>query len=195
MSSIKMSLVVAMNNSNRGIGVNGRIPWRLPTDMKHFARVTTHTQDASKQNAVIMGRLTWLSIPKSHRPLPNRLNVVISSQLEPNSLGPDVLLFKSFDQAVDSLVNDYSNKIENIFAIGGSQIYRSALANPIMSRIYLTRVFFDCQCDTFMEPENFLDHYRKLEDVPHGKENFAVEFNKTLTENNIDFVFEVYERD
>ncbi len=73
--SIKLSLIVAMCNSNRGIGINGSIPWRLPKDMKHFAKVTTHTKDPAKINAVLMGRLTWLSIPKHLRPLPNRLNV------------------------------------------------------------------------------------------------------------------------
>lgn len=75
--SIKLSLVVAMCNSNRGIGVNGTIPWRLPKDMKHFANVTSYTSDPNKMNAVVMGRLTWLSIPKNFRPLPNRLNVFI----------------------------------------------------------------------------------------------------------------------
>lgn len=194
MSSTKMSLVVAMNTSNRGIGVNGKIPWRLPGDLKHFARVTTHTQDPSKQNAVIMGRLTWLSIPKSFRPLPNRLNVLISSQLDASTVGhPDVLVFRSFDEAIETLLKN--NKIEHIYAIGGSQIYRSALASPIMSRIYLTRVFAgdELKCDTFMEPANFLDSYVKLDDVP-GKENFNVEFNKPIVENNLEHIYEVYEK-
>jgi hypothetical protein len=81
--SIKLSLVVAMCNSNRGIGINGSIPWRLPKDMKHFAKVTTHTKDPAKINAVLMGRLTWLSIPKHLRPLPNRLNVTEQHQVLP----------------------------------------------------------------------------------------------------------------
>jgi dihydrofolate reductase len=75
--NIKLNLIVAMCNSNLGIGINGEIPWRLPTDMKHFASVTTFTEDKKKINAVIMGRLTWLSIPKKFRPMPNRLNVII----------------------------------------------------------------------------------------------------------------------
>lgn len=75
--SIKLNLIVAMCNSNRGIGINGEIPWRLPKDMKHFANVTTFTKDPKKINAVIMGRLTWQSIPKQFRPMPNRLNVFV----------------------------------------------------------------------------------------------------------------------
>jgi dihydrofolate reductase len=97
MSSLKLSLIVAMNNSNRGIGVNGTIPWRLPKDLKHFARVTTFTSTPGKQNAVIMGKNTWQSIPKQYRPLPNRLNVVISTKLQPDTLDPGVLVFKSFE--------------------------------------------------------------------------------------------------
>ncbi len=73
--SIKLSMVVAMCNSNRGIGINGNIPWKLPKDMKFFAKVTSFTRNSNKMNAVIMGRLTWQSIPKQFRPLPNRLNV------------------------------------------------------------------------------------------------------------------------
>jgi dihydrofolate reductase len=96
---------------------------------------------------------------------------------------------------VETLVKE--GKVEHIYAIGGSQIYKSAFLNPLMDRIYLTRVFFrdgdECQCDTFMEPENFLDGYRKLETVP-GKENFCVEFNTKLSEKNLDYIFEVYEK-
>lgn len=200
--AIKLSLVVAINNSNRGIGLNGSIPWRLPNDMKHFARVTTHTKDVNKKNAVIMGKLTWLSIPKHLRPLPNRLNVIISTQMskencdaKENANMDNILIFKSFEEAVDTLVGNYSDKIENIYAIGGTQIYKKALEFPkgFMDRIYLTRVFSDVQCDTFLQPANFLDKFRKLDVVP-DKENYTVEFNKMLNENNLDIIFEVYEK-
>lgn len=200
---IKLSLVVAMNNSNRGIGLNGKIPWNLPKDLKFFAKITTFTQDKSKMNAVIMGRLTWQSIPKEYRPLKNRLNVIISSKLDKESVSEkgdltNILLFKSFDEAVNSLVKDYKDKIESIYAIGGSMIYKQALEYPseFLNRIYLTRVFSDIQCDTFMEPENFLNNFTKLENPDSHVENLNVDFNKIQIEpsNNISYVFEIYER-
>lgn len=197
---IKLSLVVAMNNSNRGIGLNGTIPWLLPRDLKFFAKITTQTQDPSKKNAVIMGRLTWLSIPKEFKPLKNRLNVIISSKLDQESLGekPNILLFTSFDEAINSLVNDHKNTIESIYAIGGSMIYKKALEYPsgFLHRIYLTRVFSDIECDTFMQPENFLDSFTKLENPICDTENLNVEFNKIQIEpsNNLKYVFEIYEK-
>ena len=64
---------------NGGIGLNGKLPWRLKEDMKLFKRITTTIQnpnDEGKQNAVIMGRKTWESIPNKFRPLPNRINII-----------------------------------------------------------------------------------------------------------------------
>lgn len=71
------SIVVAATRSG-GIGLDGKIPWRLPKDMAFFKSVTSATADASKMNAVIMGRRTWASLPPKFRPLKGRLNVVLS---------------------------------------------------------------------------------------------------------------------
>ena len=77
-------IVVAMTQS-RGIGSKGGMPWHLPTDMQYFKQLTSTTkaagskfEDADSQNAVIMGRNTWESIPPKFRPLRGRINVVIS---------------------------------------------------------------------------------------------------------------------
>lgn len=75
--SSRATLIVAATKTN-GIGHNARLPWRLPKEMSYFARVTTAAPEG-KQNAVIMGRNTWESIPNKFRPLPNRLNLVIST--------------------------------------------------------------------------------------------------------------------
>lgn len=71
-------LVVACTQE-RGIGLDGGMPWTLRKDMAYFKALTSTARDAtSKRNAVIMGRKTWDSIPKKFRPLANRFNVVIS---------------------------------------------------------------------------------------------------------------------
>jgi dihydrofolate reductase len=76
----RLTIIVAATKSN-GIGSNSRLPWRLPREIKYFAQVTSNAPD-EKQNVVIMGRNTWESIPKKFRPLPKRMNVVISRNHE-----------------------------------------------------------------------------------------------------------------
>ena len=76
--SIRLTLIVAAT-PNHGIGKSGGLPWRLPQEMKYFARMTTTAPDNEK-NAVIMGRNTWESIPLRFRPLPGRTNVVLTSR-------------------------------------------------------------------------------------------------------------------
>lgn len=73
-----LTLIVAATKTN-GIGQNARLPWRLPKEMAYFARVTSNAP-AGSRNAVIMGRNTWESIPAKFQPLPNRVNVVISTK-------------------------------------------------------------------------------------------------------------------
>lgn len=79
-SPLKATLIVA-HDSSRGIGLNGKLPWRLSKEMKYFAQATSAVPSGSgKQNAVIMGRTTWEGIPKKFRPLKERINVVLSSK-------------------------------------------------------------------------------------------------------------------
>jgi len=77
----RLQMIVAATES-LGIGINGGLPWRIKRDMKFFKDKTTETHETGKLNAVIMGRKSWESIPAKFRPLPGRLNIVISSQPE-----------------------------------------------------------------------------------------------------------------
>jgi len=74
---ICLSIIVAATTAN-GIGKNGRLPWCIHQDMKYFMHATQNAPEGT-QNAVIMGRRTWESIPAKHRPLSKRLNIVISN--------------------------------------------------------------------------------------------------------------------
>lgn len=62
-----------------GIGLEGKLPWQLPGDMAFFKALTSGSCGAAQQNAVLMGRRTWASLPPRFRPLPGRLNVVVSA--------------------------------------------------------------------------------------------------------------------
>jgi hypothetical protein len=71
-----LTIIVAATKTN-GIGQNARLPWRIPKEIAYFSRVTSNAPEGYS-NVVIMGRNTWESIPKKFRPLPNRVNIVVS---------------------------------------------------------------------------------------------------------------------
>jgi len=131
-----MNIIVAMIDASQGIGINGTIPWHLPREFKYFVQQTSTTRDACKHNAVLMGRRVWESIPKKYRPLPHRLNIVLSRQ--PSSI-PDVIQCNSFEKAVELLSDN--DEIETIWNIGGREVYERGLQSPILDRIYITRIY------------------------------------------------------
>eukprot|EP00051_Salpingoeca_urceolata_P005951 m.79122 g.79122 ORF g.79122 m.79122 type:complete len:184 (-) comp14614_c0_seq3:88-639(-) len=140
----KLGLVVAAARSSRGIGIAGGIPWRLKADMAHFKKVTSETSNPDKQNAVVMGRKTWESIPTKFRPLPGRVNIVVTRTL---ATPEGVHSASSFDTAV--ALADALPEVESIFAIGGASIYEAALASPRLDHAHVTWVQSDAECDVF----------------------------------------------
>lgn len=144
-----LELVVAFD-SNRGIGRSGTIPWSLPTDLKHFAELTT-TAPEGFQNIVIMGRKTWESIPERFRPLRNRINIVLTKQLSaPNeSNTPGVYFLNSLEQAFEYITafKCTQMKYHKVFVIGGSQLYQEAMSYA--SVIHVTWIYGVYDCDTF----------------------------------------------
>mmetsp|Transcript_24526 Transcript_24526/g.76661 ORF Transcript_24526/g.76661 Transcript_24526/m.76661 type:complete len:520 (+) Transcript_24526:446-2005(+) len=135
-SAAELTCIVAATTL-LGIGKDGALPWRLKGDMAYFKRVT---QDAppGRQNSVIMGRKTWLSIPPKFRPLPGRRNVVLSRKpdaREALALPPDVACCASLDDAVAALADAPA-----IFVIGGGEIYEAAVRDPRCTRVLMTRV-------------------------------------------------------
>ena len=119
-----MSLGLIWAQSTSGvIGRDGGIPWRLPEDQARFKELTMgHT--------VVMGRLTWESLPAKVRPLPGRRNVVVTRQAGRAAEGAEVVA-----SLEDALTGD------DVWVIGGAQIY--ALALPIATRCEVTEVDID----------------------------------------------------
>ncbi|MBT6254456.1 dihydrofolate reductase [Candidatus Uhrbacteria bacterium] len=145
--------IIAAVDNNNGIGKDGKLPWHFKTEMAHFKSVTTKTEDPNKKNMVIMGRTTWESIPESFRPLPERVNVVLTRRAEYEAEG--ALVANSFEQALE-LADD---NVENIFAIGGMDIYSEAMERKDLSGIYLTRIDNVYDVDTYFPgiPGDFSD--------------------------------------
>lgn len=109
-----------------GIGKDGKLPWRLPTDLKFFKEITMKTSDPGKKNAIVMGRKTWESIPLEYRPLSGRLNVVLTrSGSFDIATAENVVICGSMSSALELLAaSPYSLSIEKVFVIGGGQIFR-----------------------------------------------------------------------
>lgn len=71
--------IIVATSSNLGIGMEGYLPWKIQKDMDSFKKITTSTNNPRLKNACIMGRKTWQSLPPKYRPLPNRVNVILSA--------------------------------------------------------------------------------------------------------------------
>ena len=118
---------------NNVIGKNGDLPWHLPEDLAHFKRTTLG-------QAVVMGRITWESIPEKFRPLPGRRNVVVSRQANYVATGASVVT--SLQAALAFFPSD-----EVVWLIGGAQLYAQAL--PLAAQIVVTEIDADFEGDAF----------------------------------------------
>lgn len=137
---MKYSIIAAVAR-NRAIGNGNKLIYRLPDDLKRFKALTTgHT--------VIMGRNTFLSLPKGA--LPNRRNIVLSRTV---SCFPGCDTYASLDEALAHCSPD-----EDVFVIGGASVYRQAIDGA--SRLYLTEVD-----DTPNEADAFFPQYDEWHEV------------------------------
>jgi dihydrofolate reductase len=137
---------VVAADQNNGIGKNNDLPWpKLKADLKHFRDVTS-TAPEGRRNAVIMGRRTWDSIPPKYRPMPERLNIVVTrGKLEV----PDgVLVAGSLDEAITAAAG--AGRVDRVFMIGGGEMFRQSFAHPRCAEVYLTRIEAAFDCDTFI---------------------------------------------
>lgn len=127
-----ISLIAAVAKNNC-IGKDGRLPWHLPEDMKHF-------KDLTMGKVVLMGRKTWESIPEKFRPLPGRTNVVVTRQ--PNYPVPTgVEVFGSIETALAVHAQD------EIVVMGGAEIYRETIDRA--DALHLTEVDQTVEGDAF----------------------------------------------
>jgi len=152
---LTFKLIVAMC-SDGGIGYNGQLPWpHCKADMAHFAKRTT----GAGNNAVIMGKNTWDSIPAHVHPLRRRANLILSSHAPPPSNNDSGLehWFSSMPDLFAHLESD-SAKYDEIWIIGGASIYEQFLTmhatnDIIIDEMCITRIEGAHACDTFF-PSN-----------------------------------------
>ncbi|WP_426745237.1 dihydrofolate reductase [Myxococcus faecalis] len=145
---MKLSAIVALA-SNRVIGANNQLPWRLPADLARFKRLTMgHT--------LVMGRKTYDSIG---RPLPGRTFIVVTRQKDFAPSG--VTVAHSVEEALQQAE---ARGDDEVFIAGGADLYAQTMDR--IQRLYLTRIARDYPGDTFF-PEVDLSGWRLIEEDPH----------------------------
>lgn len=159
-----MVAIVVAHSANRVIGRDGDLPWRLPTDLERFRELTSG-------GAVVMGRKTYESLPDAYRPLPNRRNIVLST--DPDYRAPGAEVASSLKAALEACDGD-------CFVIGGGTTYEQALAHSHL--VYATEVEGTVEGDTVFPP------------LPEGEWR-CVQRSGPLRENGYTFSFKRYERE
>jgi dihydrofolate reductase len=139
--------MIYARSRNGVIGKKGQLPWHLPEDLAHFKRITLG-------QPVVMGRVTWESLPEKFRPLPGRSNVVLSRQTSFSAPGAQVV---SSLEAATVLFPP----TEIIWLIGGAQLYAQGLS--IASQIVVTEIDADYEGDAYaplLSPNDWAETHR-----------------------------------
>ena len=141
---MKPVILIAAIDNDRGIGLRGSMPWKIPGEAKYTAQRTLRTSSPDMINALIMGRKTYESLPPHRRPLPGRHSLVITSR----SIGEPVGVATSVDEALR--VCGEMSDVESIFVFGGAEIYSQALAAALPDTLLISNIPGHYGCDTFL---------------------------------------------
>lgn len=163
--------LIAARASNGVIGTDNRLPWHLPDDMKFFMQTT-------KGHAVIMGRKNYLSIPEKFRPLPDRMNIILTRNTQFIAPGCTVV-----HHPQDALRAAAGFGKEEVFIIGGAEIYGLFMADA--SKMYLTEINAHTAGNTYF-PDFNPGEWTEKSRIPHPADDrhaFAFDF-VTLDRNS-----------
>ena len=133
---MRVSLIVAVSD-NWAIGLNNDLLWHYPADMRIFMKTTTG-------HHVLSGRKNFFSIPEKYRPLKNRTNLVLSRQDKLEFGGATQI--RSIEEGIELAKKAGENEL---FIIGGGEIYKQCLQKGIIDRMYVTHVHRSFKGDTF----------------------------------------------
>ena len=178
---MKFNIILAVDEKN-WLWKLGDLAWKLPWDLKYFKKTTSKTKDLGKHNVVIMWRKTWDSIPGKFRPLPDRINCILSKTLKTESIDSDindfVLYFNDFDHCLKEL--DKKDNIETVYLIWGWSLYNQFINHPKLKKIYITKVLWDFDCDVFFDgiPKNF----------------YLKKYSDDIEENGVKYRFEQWKK-
>lgn len=162
----KMIKAIFACDDKWGIGKNGALPWpHNPADLQWFKKST----DAQ---AVVMGRKTWESLPK--KPLPNRINLVITSaNMENYNPRPHGTYSGSnIPRIVKEVIEARYGGIDDVWIIGGAQLFESCIS--IIEEVHLSRIEGDYNCDVFLPKWKLMRNFA-LGDQTITKDNLYIQ--------------------
>lgn len=173
---MKIYMIMA-TSIDGGIGYDNGISWYIKEDLKKFKDITSRVEDKTKRNAIIMGKNTWLSMPK--KPLPNRLNIILTSDTQFKCDNDNIKIFNKLYDAISYC--DKNNSIENVYIIGGSILFNKIMECPIyrniIDKIYLSVVFYNVTYinNKFIDIYNIFKYFKFIKD-----DNFKTECDNRL---------------
>lgn len=148
--------IISAVAKNKTIGDKNKLLWYLPSDLRYFKVLT-------KNNTVVMGRNTFDSIGKI---LPQRLNVVLTK--DNNFKMNDIIIINNIDDI-------FKLKLHNdVFIIGGSEIYQQTINRPEVTKMYLTEIHHNFDGDAKFP--NFNNDWRKINKISHFENNISFDF-------------------
>jgi len=153
---MKLSLIVAVAK-NGVIGKDNQLPWRLPEDLKRFKNITMG-------HPIVMGRKTFESLG---RPLPGRLNIVVSRNPAYRPAGARVV--STLEEAIRT-----AEGAKEAFVIGGSALFKEAL--PKADKLYLTRIHRDFDGDVYFPEADLGEMFETVSESRHESESFSYSF-------------------
>ncbi|MGJ8759122.1 MAG: dihydrofolate reductase [Polaribacter sp.] len=161
-----MITIIAAIAKNNALGKDNDLIWHLPADLKRFKKVTTG-------HHILMGRNTFESIGK---PLPNRTTIIITRNK--NYFKEGCLIANSIEEAIEMVENK-----DDIFIIGGAQIYKECIEKDLVDRLDITQVHHEFEADVFF-PEIDLKIWKET-----AREDFLAD-----EKNKFDFSFVRYSK-
>lgn len=152
-----MKLIVA-SDPQGGIGYKNKLPWdKLEGDLPRFKRLTAN-------QVILMGKNTWLSLPK--KPLPNRLNVIISKSL------------KEQEEAIVLPNAERFKNVEEVWVIGGSKLISSVMEH--INEIHLSLTHKSFKCDTFINLDYIFKNFNTIDSIEHTDHTYQIFLRKNL---------------
>ena len=153
------SIIVAIGKNNE-IGKNNKLLWHIPEDLKKFKEIT-------QGKTVVMGKNTFKSIGKT---LPNRYNIVLSKNLQNINNKKNLEICDDFSK----IIKKYKNSVEEVFIIGGAQVYKKALELGIIEKLYISHIdFSDNEADTFFSEIDY-NVWKKVEEEKYSGWKFCI---------------------